>query len=88
MSNSTQTGAGSRPMTDGAADNIGAGEGFSRESPNHAKPAPAEQMRDKRSDAESVKQDDSAPLGATAGRQAADDRGGEPPEDNPGRSSK
>ena len=63
MSKIMPTGAGSRPTTDGAADNIGAGSGFDPKNPNVDRPAPHERMAEKRADAASVAQDASAPFG-------------------------
>jgi len=59
----TSTGDGSRPMTDGAADNIGAGSSFNPS--GNDGPAPKERAGEKRSDAESVEKDGSAPFGLT-----------------------
>jgi len=59
----TSTGDGTRPTTDGTVDNIGAGSAFN---PNgHDSPAPTERFADKKSDAETVEKDDSAPFGLT-----------------------
>ena len=59
----TSTGDGTRPTTDGTVDNIGAGSAFN---PNgNDSPAPRERLSDKKSDAESVEKNDSAPLGLT-----------------------
>jgi len=59
----TSTGDGSRPTTDGTVDNIGAGSGFN---PNgHDMPAPREKLSEKKSDAASVENDDSAAFGLT-----------------------
>jgi hypothetical protein len=54
----TTSGDGTRPVTDGTADNIGAGEKF-----KPGGPAPKERMQDKRADAAADKKDDSVPLG-------------------------
>ena len=54
----TGSGDGTRPVTDGTADNIGAGEKL-----NPGGPAPKELMQDKRADAAADKKDDSVPLG-------------------------
>lgn len=59
----TSTGDGSRPMTDGAVDNIGAGSSFNPS--GNDGPAPKEKASEKRSDSESVEKDDSAPMGLT-----------------------
>lgn len=63
---STGSGEGSRPVTDGGVDNIGAGEKFTGQHTaaggDVAGPAPVEHMQKKRKDAESVKHDDSAPF--------------------------
>ena len=61
MGNST--GDGTRPTTDGTVDNIGAGSSFN---PNgNDGPAGKERMAEKKTDAKSVENDDSAPLGLT-----------------------
>jgi len=52
-------------MTDGAVENIGAGEAFLPHSPGSSAPAPTERMADKKADAESVEKDGSAPFGLT-----------------------
>ncbi|MES2184060.1 MAG: hypothetical protein V4505_05895 [Pseudomonadota bacterium] len=65
MSKSNPTGVGMRPTTDGTADNIGAGGGFDPKRPDVNRPAPRERMGEKRADAASVEQDDSAPAGLT-----------------------
>jgi hypothetical protein len=65
MSKTIPTGAGTRPTTDGTVDNIGAGSGFDPKRPDVDRPAPRERMGDRRADAASVEQDDSAPLGLT-----------------------
>lgn len=51
-------GGGTRPVTDGTADNIGAGEKF-----QPGGPAPRDRMQDKRANAAAAKEDDSVPLG-------------------------
>jgi hypothetical protein len=69
MGNSTQvtgSGDGTRPVTDGAADNIGAGEKI-----KSGGPAPNERMQDKRADAANDKQDDSVPLGLRSDKKPA-----------------
>lgn len=53
----TGSGDGTSPVTDGTADNIGAGEKF-----NPGGPAPKERMQDKRANAAADKKDDSVPL--------------------------
>jgi len=60
-----QSGSGTRPVTDGTIDNIGAGEAFLPNSPDSSAPAPTERMSDKRADAQSVEDDGSAPFGLT-----------------------
>lgn len=65
MGKATQSGAGTRPVTDGTVDNIGAGEAFLPDSPGSSAPAPRERMSDKRADAESVEKNGSAPFGLT-----------------------
>lgn len=69
MSNGTainRSGDGTRPVTDGTADNIGAGEKFatgrSAEGGENSGPAPAERMQGKRSDVAATKKDDSVPF--------------------------
>jgi hypothetical protein len=57
------SGAGARPTTDGTVDNIGAGSGFDPAHPNSNGPMPHQKMAEKRADAASVAQDDSAPFG-------------------------
>lgn len=62
----TGSGDGTRPVTDGGVDNIGAGERFtSKRTPEggeiHA-PAPLERMGAKRMDAQNSARDDSAPF--------------------------
>lgn len=57
MSNFLDSGDGSRPMTDGAATNVGAAKKFTTNG-NEA-PANPERMSEKRQDAESAKTDDS-----------------------------
>ncbi|WP_219214061.1 hypothetical protein [Variovorax boronicumulans] len=61
------TGDGTRPTTDGGADNIGGGESFTghknKSGEDIAGPAPQERMQDRKKDAHATKQDDSAPLG-------------------------
>lgn len=63
-STAANSGEGSRPTTDGGADNIGAGEKFTGEHTaaggDTAGPAPAEKMKNRRKDVESVKHDDSS----------------------------
>jgi len=54
----TSSGDGTRPVTDGTADNIGAGEKL-----KSGGPASRERMQDKRADAAADKKDDSVPLG-------------------------
>jgi hypothetical protein len=61
----TTSGEGTRPMTDGAADNIGAGEKFSTKRNAAGEeisggPAPKERMQDKRRDVEAAEHDDSS----------------------------
>ncbi|MCZ2496497.1 hypothetical protein GN316_06990 [Xylophilus sp. Kf1] len=70
----TSTGDGTRPSTDGTVDNMGAGSGFNPR--GHDMPAPKEKMAEKKSDAASVENDDSAPLGLTenADKVAPEDR--------------
>ena len=65
MGTANQSGAGSRPVTDGTVENIGAGEAFIPGSPDSSAPAPTERMSDKRADAQSVEDDGSAPFGLT-----------------------
>jgi len=63
MTNSPQlasSGDGSRPVTDGGIDNIGAGEKFTEGGAENG-PTPHERMQDKRKDAESSRYEDSAP---------------------------
>ena len=66
MGNIDNSGDGSRPMTDGAADNIGAGKKFSTKRTQAggevSGPAPAESMASKRKDLGAAKRDDSAPF--------------------------
>lgn len=66
MSSSNPTGSGTRPMTDGGVDNVGAAEAFSTRKNALGEPvsgpAPKERMRDKAEDAESAEHDDSVPL--------------------------
>ncbi len=61
------SGDGTRPTTSGGVDNIGAGErmgGKASPGADHNRaPAAPERMREKRSDLESLRQDDSAPFG-------------------------
>jgi len=59
----TSTGDGSRPVTDGKVDNLGAGSSFNPS--GNDGPAPKEKASEKRSDAVSVENDDSAPMGLT-----------------------
>jgi hypothetical protein len=65
MGTGTQSGSGTRPSTDGTIDNMGAGEAFLPGSPDSSAPAPRERMSEKRADAQSVEDDDSAPFGLT-----------------------
>ena len=65
MSTGTQSGSGTRPVTDGTVDNLGAGEAFLPGAPGSSAPAPRERMGDKRADAQSVEDDGSAPFGLT-----------------------
>jgi hypothetical protein len=62
--NIKSTGDGTRPMTDGTVDNIGAGEKLDagRSAPGEANsgPAPTERMANKKANAEGTKHDDSA----------------------------
>ena len=59
------SGDGTRPVTDGAADNIGAGKRFNPDAPDDSAPAGKEGMAAKRADHASSRNDDSAPLGMT-----------------------
>lgn len=59
----TSTGDGSRPTTDGTVDNIGAGSGFKPD--GHDTPAPKARISERKSDAQSVEQNDAAPFGLT-----------------------
>lgn len=66
----TDSGDGTRPTTDGAVDNIGAGEGFSTKRNAAGEeitggPAPAERKREQRKDVEGTAHDDAAPFGLT-----------------------
>lgn len=61
---SSGSGAGTRPTTSGTIDNIGAGETFQPGTSDHG-PAPTQRMADKRDDAQSVENDDSAAFGLT-----------------------
>ncbi len=58
------SGDGTRPVTSGGVDNIGAGERFSGKrnaaGEEISAPGPEERMRDKRKDVEGTKHDDSA----------------------------
>ncbi len=63
--NPSNSGAGSRPVTDGAVDNIGAADTFTPDRPGDNTPAPRERTPQGPADATSVKSDDSAPLGMT-----------------------
>ena len=64
MSNMKGSGDGTRPTTDGGADNIGAGEKFTTTKnaagEDVSGPAPSERMQHKKSDAEGTRHDDSA----------------------------
>ena len=61
-----RSGDGTRPVTDGTADNIGAGEKFatgrSAAGGENTGPAPAERLQGKRTDVASSKKDDSVPF--------------------------
>ena len=64
------SGDGTRPTTDGAADNIGAGEKFTTRKNAEGEevsggPAPQERMQQKRKDVEGTRKDDSAAFGLT-----------------------
>ncbi len=69
MGNEDRSGAGTRPMTSGGADNIGAGDSLAPGGDNA--PAPTENMSAKRQDARSIEQDDSAPWGMTESAEGA-----------------
>lgn len=64
----TGSGDGTRPTTDGAVDNIGAGEKFTTRRNAAGEeisggPAPAERMQDKRKNVAATREDDSAAFG-------------------------
>lgn len=67
MSNMKSSGDGTRPTTDGGADNIGAGEKFTGHKnavgDDVSGPAQQERMQDKKSDVEGTKHDESAAFG-------------------------
>lgn len=64
---STDSGAGSRPVTDGTVGNIGAADaldtGRAATGEPNVGPAHPERMQDKRADAAAAEHDDSVPLG-------------------------
>jgi hypothetical protein len=66
MSNSPihRSGDGTRPVTDGGVDNIGAGEKFVPD-PDTSAPAPRERMGDAKLSPEATKHDESAAFGLT-----------------------
>lgn len=66
MSSSNPTGSGTRPMTDGGVDNVGAAKAFGTTTNALGEPvdgpASTERMQDKADNAQAAEHDDSVPL--------------------------